>query len=152
MFLDYCTEHRIKVELGGCPDFSFAPFLTPTQPPFLAYRVLTKLEQLGPDLYSSLHFSDIRTANQWSTDSGKPIVGIQLFYYGMGKMAVKMIDTYGASFVSSGECGELTVSKSLSSIVSMEFGYRNSNYRLVGMTNSVDGVVVEVKLCLVIHS
>ena len=152
LFLDYCTEHRIMVELGGCPNFSFAPLLPPSQPPFLAYRVISKAEQSGSDLYSCLHFDDIRTANQWSSDHAKPIIGIQLFFYGMGKMAVKMLDTTGTSFISTGECGELVVSKSLSPIVSMEFGYKNSSYRLVGMTNSSDGIVIEVKLCLVVHS
>ncbi|KAK8794471.1 hypothetical protein WA171_003593, partial [Blastocystis sp. BT1] len=142
LFLDYCTDHRIQVEFGGCPNFSFAPLLTPTQPPFLVYRVITKAEQVGSDLYSSLHFADIRTANQWSSDNAKPIVGIQIFYYGMGKMAVKMLDTTGTPFMPNGDCGELAVSKSLSPIVSMEFGYMNSSYRLVGMTNSKDGVIV----------
>ena len=66
-------------------------------------------------------------------------------------MAVKMLDTTGTPFMPNGDCGELAVSKSLSPIVSMEFGYLNSSYRVVGMTNSKDGVIVEVKLCLVVH-
>ena len=54
-----------------------------------------------------------------------------------------MLDTTGTPFMPNGDCGELAVSKSLSPIVSMEFGYMNSSYRLVGMTNSKDGVIVE---------
>lgn len=138
------------MELGGNPDFSLAPLLPPSQPPFLAYRVVTKAESDG-STPSSFHFSDIRTANQWVSYNNRPIVGLQLFYYGLGMMAVKLTDVNGTIIVSSGECGQLLVTNQQLPVVSMECGYRDSNYKILGITNSSEGLVVEVKLCLVVN-
>lgn len=138
------------MELGGNPDFSLAPLLPPSQPPFLAYRVVTKMEGDG-SISSSFHYSDIRTANQWVSDNNKPIIGLQLFYYGMGMMAVKLTDVNQNVVVSSGECGQLLVTNQYLPVVSMECGYRDSNYKILGITNSFEGLVVEVKLCLVVN-
>lgn len=137
--------------LGGIPDFSLAPLLPPSQPPFLAYRVITKGEDGGSTSSSSFHYSDIRTANQWVSDGNKPIIGLQLFYYGMGMMAVRLTDVNKNVVVSSGECGQLLVTNQQVPVVSMECGYRDSNYKILGITNASDGLVIEVKLCLVVN-
>ncbi|KAK8796672.1 hypothetical protein WA588_000800, partial [Blastocystis sp. NMH] len=141
LFLDYCSEHGIRVALGGIPDFSLAPLLPPSQPPFLAYRVITKGEDDGSASSSSFHYSDIRTANQWVSDGNKPIIGIQLFYYGMGMMAVRLTDVNKNVVVSSGECGQLLVTNQQVPVVSMECGYRDSNYKILGITNASEGLV-----------
>ena len=85
------------------------------------------------------------------SDGNKPIIGIQLFYYGMGMMAVRLTDVNKNVVVSSGECGQLLVTNQQVPVVSMECGYRDSNYKILGITNASEGLVIEVKLCLVVN-
>ena len=145
--MEFCRERDIYAEFGGCPNFSKCTLLSPSQPPFLMYRVVT----ISPQ-DSEIHYGDLRRANQFSSDNGQPIVGIQMFYYGVGQMAVRIEDCKGEVVMSSGMCGQLTLSPTKSPIISMEFGQKDSNYRLVGLTNSINGFIVEVKMCLVANS
>lgn len=147
LFMDFCREKGIYTETGGCPQFSKSSWLSPKHPPFLVYRVLTTSADR-----SNIHYSNIQRANQFASDNQQPIVGIQMFYYGVGQIAVRMEDLNGDVITSNGQCGEITISPTKSPIVAIDFGQKDSNYRLLGMTCIENGVIVGVKMCLVVNS
>ena len=99
-----------------------------------------------------LHYSDFYSMGNWCSDEGKPIVGIQLFFYGVGLVTAKLVSSNGSVVYGNGECGNLILTDQLCPITSIEFGSKDTDYSIVGMSNQVNGVVVEVKLNLVANS
>ena len=144
-FNEFCQQHSISLIDGGYPNFSLASLLPPTQPPVLIYRVITRMA----DAPGSYHYSDFATSGRWCSDSGQPIIGLQLFYYGRGNLTARLRNSSGEEVCGSGACGELIVSPGLQPVVSVEFGFRDMPFNVVGMTNFIASSVAEVRVCLV---
>ena len=67
-------------------------------------------------------------------------------------VTAKLIGSNGSTVFGNGECGNLILTDQLCPITSIEFGSKDTDYSIVGMSNQVNGVVVEVKLNLVANS
>lgn len=119
------------------------------QPPVLLYRVVTCMDVEATDLFDRIHYSNFYSMGQWCSDEGKPVVGIQLFYYGVGWITAKLVGTNGSVVYGNGECGDLIVTDSLCPVVSIDFGNKDTLFSIVGLVNRVGGNIVEVKLNLV---
>ena len=147
-FSDFCHQHNIYLIDGGYPNFSLASLIPPTQPPVLIYRVITPMA----DSPSSYHYSDFATNGRWCSDGGQPIIGLQLFYYGRGNLTARLRNSSGDEVCGNGACGDLIVSPGQQPVMSVEFGFRDMPFNVVGMTNSNASNVVEVRVCLVAFS
>lgn len=154
LFIQYCTENNIEVSVGGCPDFSLASTISSNLPPTLLYRVVTLMnsDSNTSNVLDHLHYSDFYSMGNWCSDEGKPIVGIQLFFYGAGLVTAKLVGSNGSVVYGNGECGNLILTDQLCPVTAIEFGSKDTDYSIVGMSNQVNGVVVEVKLNLVANS
>ena len=144
-FNEFCQQHSISLIDGGYPNFSLASLLPSTQPPVLIYRVITRMA----DAPGSYHYSDFATSGRWCSDGGQPIIGLQLFYYGRGNLTARLRNSSGEEVCGSGACGELIVSPGLQPVVSVEFGFRDMPFNVVGMTNFIASSVAKVRVCLV---
>lgn len=67
-------------------------------------------------------------------------------------LTAKLIGVDGSVVYGNGECGDLIVMNSLCSVASVDFGNKDMQYSIVGMTNESEGKVVEVKINLVVNS
>lgn len=144
----FCSEHHIEVIFGGYPNFSLAVTIPPSQPPVLLYRVVTCMERTS----NHIHYSDFCSMGQWCGDGGKPIVGIQLFYYGVGMISAKITSSNGIVVTGNGDCGNLIITDDYSPVALIDYGTKDTMLSVVGFSNQVDGFVVEVKINLVANS
>lgn len=89
---------------------------------------------------------------QWCGDYGKPIVGIQLFYYGVGMISAKVTSSNGIVVSGNGDCGNLIITDDYSPVTSIDYGTKDTMFSVVGFSNEVDGHVIEIKINLVANS
>ena len=149
-FLDYCSQHSVSIEIGGCPDFALSSTVPKTHFPTLLFRAVTR-NDLGNVSIDTLIYSDFYRVGQWCHMGGKPFVGIQLFYYGCGQITARLMDANGNYSFGDGECGNLILTTHLLPIVSVEFGCRDLPFYVTGFTDTTDGYLTSLKLCLVAH-
>ena len=145
-FNEFCSQHSITLTDGGHPNFSLSSTIPLTQPPVLIYRVISKMEAQDQSCY---HYSDFATMGKWCADDGRPIIGVQLFYYGRGNITARLRNARDEECCGNGDCGDLIVSTGMLPVTSVEFGYKDVPFSGVGMTNAANGVVVELRVCLV---
>ena len=100
----------------------------------------------------SLIYSNICKAEEWCSMGQRPIVGVQLFYYGMGRVATQVIDTQGNRSFGDGECGKVVLSTELLPVVSVEIGCKDTPFCVVSYGSADKGMLVSLKLSLVANS
>ena len=149
-FLDYCSQHSVSIEIGGCPDFALSSAVPRTHSPTLLFRAVARNggENVSVD---TLVYSDFYRMGQWCHVGGKPFVGIQLFYYGCGQITARLVDANGNYSFGDGECGNLILTTHLLPIVSVEFGCRDVPFYVTGFTDTTDGYLTSLKICFVAH-
>lgn len=151
LFVEFCSQHHITVQLGGCPNFELSTAVSASFPPTLFYRVVVQSDETSCSS-DSLLYSNFCKAEEWCSMGQKPIVGVQLFYYGMGRIATQVVDIQGNRTFGNGECGNVVVSAGLAPIASVEFGCKDTPFSIVSYGSTDKAMLVSLKLCLVANS
>ena len=148
LFAEFCSQHHITVQLGGCPDFSLASAVSASFPPTLFYRVAVQNDENSRSI-DSLIYSNFCKVEEWCSMDQKPIVGVQLFYYGMGRIATQIVDTQGNRTFGDGECGNVVISTELLPVASVGFGCKGTPFSVLSYGSAYNGILTSLKLSLV---
>lgn len=151
LFVEFCSQHHITVQLGGCPNFQLATAVSASFPPTLFYRVVVQSDTTSSSS-DSLLYSNFCKAEEWCSMGQKPIVGVQLFYYGVGRIATQVVDMQGNRTFGNGECGNVVISAGMGPIVSVEFGCKDTPFRIMSYGRADKEIMVSLKLSLVANS
>lgn len=133
-FFAYCnqTHPNINVQYNSLPNHSLSSSFPPSQVPFLSYLAFDSVVVGGNDSVHAARqvneFTQMTTLGQPCAFSDqRPIAGLQLFFYGVGEIAVRVKASDWDSYTTTGVNGEVVCSNNLLPLLDIELGVRETN-------------------------